>query len=181
MRLPTFFGSDFFKGLCFWKKEQKDVFESDLKESDLYIKKQLDAEEEKRKAEEEAEVSFDWDKTKESLRRFFARFRKKKSDTAAAAERQSPVSASSYPFWSKSITIIHVSRKKASPAKANSPPPHREMGCSHCSICLPTMPAAVSATLSSASPMRAPCSLDKSSTAPMASPSAMMGDTTCAV
>lgn len=93
MRLPTFFGSNFFKGLCFWRKEQKDVFESDLKESDLYIKKQLDAEEEKRKAEEEAEVSFDWNETKEAFRRFFARFRKKKSNTADAAKLQKPVSA----------------------------------------------------------------------------------------
>ena len=86
MRLPTFFGSDFFKGLCFWKKEQKDVFESDLKESDLYIRKQLEAEEEERKAEDEAEVSFDWEKTKETLRRFFARFRKKSSVPDATAD-----------------------------------------------------------------------------------------------
>ena len=51
----------------------------------------------------------------------------------------------------------------------------------YCSIWRPTIPAAVSATLISVSPMRAPCSRDKSSTAPMASPSAMMGDTTWAV
>ena len=51
----------------------------------------------------------------------------------------------------------------------------------HCSIWRPTMPAAVSATLISVSPMRAPCSRESKSTAPMASPSAMMGDITCAV
>lgn len=77
MRLPTFFGSNFVKGLCFWKKEPKDVFESDLKESDLYIRKQLDAEEEKRKAEDEAEISFDWKQTKEKMQGFFARFQRR--------------------------------------------------------------------------------------------------------
>ena len=51
----------------------------------------------------------------------------------------------------------------------------------HCSICLPTKPAAVSATFSSTVPMRVLSSLESSSTAPTVSPSAQMGTITSAV
>lgn len=51
----------------------------------------------------------------------------------------------------------------------------------HCSICLPTMLAVVSATLSSVSPILAAGSLDRRTTAPMDSPSAIIGQITCAV
>ena len=51
----------------------------------------------------------------------------------------------------------------------------------YCSICLPTMLAVVSATLSSVSPMRADGSRESRTTAPMDSPSAMIGQITCAV
>lgn len=51
----------------------------------------------------------------------------------------------------------------------------------YCSICRPTMLAVVSATLSSVSPMRAAGSRESSTTAPMDSPSAIIGQMTCAV
>lgn len=48
----------------------------------------------------------------------------------------------------------------------------------YCSICRPTMLAVVSATLSSVSPMRAAGSRESSTTAPMDSPSAIIGQMT---
>ena len=76
--------------------------------------------------------------------------------------------------------------KKMAKGKAKPAPTHYARSgpfvlLAYCSIWRPTIPAAVSATLTSVSPMRAPCSRESSSTAPMASPSAMMGETTCAV